>query len=430
MKKVLLVITFILPELAFGQKIDKLITERDVSRLIQTLSADAMLGRSATDPEGSERAAAFIEREFQSIGLQPQPGTASFRQSFTKERVSLREATVLVDGQPVSPESLLIVSDLDSLQLSGNVPVRVVDKDKNFFRFFGGFLQDTTQKIVLVDSVHAKLFQQAQGYFGRPRLLDGPAKPGATIFVLGRTSASQVEIRFRQDRTSLTLSNVVGTLPGQSKPDERVIFSGHYDHLGTLPAVAGDSIANGADDDASGVTAVISLARYFKKLKANERTLVFVAFTAEEIGGYGSQYFSRQLDPAKVIAMFNIEMIGKESKFGKNNAFITGYEKSDFGKILEKNLTGTAFKFYPDPYPDQNLFYRSDNATLARLGVPAHTISTDQIDIDKFYHTVDDELSTLDVANITATIRAIALSARSIVAGQDTPTRVDTKQLR
>jgi Zn-dependent M28 family amino/carboxypeptidase len=175
---------------------------------------------------------------------------------------------------------------------------------------------------------------------------------------------------------------------------------------------------------------VIALAQYFKKLKNNERTLLFVAFTAEEIGGYGSQYFSRQLDPAKVSAMFNIEMIGKESKFGKNAAFITGYEKTDFGKILQKNLEGTGFTFHPDPYTEQNLFYRSDNATLARQGVPAHTISTDQIDVDPYYHTVDDEYETLNVDNIVSTIRAIALSARSIVAGKDTPSRVDTSELK
>jgi Zn-dependent M28 family amino/carboxypeptidase len=194
--------------------------------------------------------------------------------------------------------------------------------------------------------------------------------------------------------------------------------------LGIVKPTEGDSIANGADDDASGTTAVISLAKYFKKLNNNERTLIFVAFTAEEIGGFGSKYFSEQLNPDQVVAMFNIEMIGKESKFGKNNAFVTGYERSDFGEILQKNLEGTDFKFYPDPYPQQNLFYRSDNATLAALGVPAHTISTDQIDTDKLYHTVNDEVESLDVKNITATIKAIALSSRSIVGGKDAPKRI------
>jgi Zn-dependent M28 family amino/carboxypeptidase len=220
------------------------------------------------------------------------------------------------------------------------------------------------------------------------------------------------------------LFNIAGMIPGKSKPNEYVIFSGHYDHLGILPPVKGDSIANGADDDASGTTAVITLAKYFKKLDNNERSIIFVAFCAEEIGEFGSQYFATQVEPDKVMAMFNIEMIGKASKWGQNAALITGYERSDFGKILQKNLEGTAFKFYPDPYTQQNLFYRSDNASLARVGVPAHTISTDQIDIDPYYHTVTDELSTLDVSNITSTIRAIALSSRTIVSGADTPTRV------
>jgi Zn-dependent M28 family amino/carboxypeptidase len=122
--------------------------------------------------------------------------------------------------------------------------------------------------------------------------------------------------------------------------------------------------------------------------------------------------------------MFNIEMIGKPSKFGKNSAFITGFEKSDFGEILQRNLASTSYTFHPDPYPEQNLFYRSDNATLARLGVPAHTISTDQIDSDKLYHTVNDEFDSMDIQNVTSTIRAIALSAKGIVSGKDTPTRI------
>jgi Zn-dependent M28 family amino/carboxypeptidase len=236
------------------------------------------------------------------------------------------------------------------------------------------------------------------------------------------------ESGFRQsfDIQGKPLFNVAGMIRGKSKIKELVVFSGHYDHLGVIKAKEGeqDSIANGADDDASGVTAMIALARYYKKLNNNERTLIFVAFTAEEIGGFGSRYFSKKLNPDDVVAMFNIEMIGKESKFGKNTAFITGYEKSDFGKILQKNLSGTPFTFHPDPYLKQNLFYRSDNATLAALGVPAHTISTDQIDTDQFYHTAKDEYSTLDVENILATIKAVALSASSIVKGTDTPVRI------
>jgi Zn-dependent M28 family amino/carboxypeptidase len=128
--------------------------------------------------------------------------------------------------------------------------------------------------------------------------------------------------------------------------------------------------------------------------------------------------------------MFNIEMIGTESKWGKNSAYITGYEKTDMGKILQENLTGTGFTFYPDPYTDQNLFYRSDNATLARLGVPAHTISTSKMDSEPNYHKVSDEIGTLDMENMAMIIKAIALSSKGIVSGKDTPSRVDVSGLK
>jgi len=187
---------------------------------------------------------------------------------------------------------------------------------------------------------------------------------------------------------------------------------------------------NGANDDAAGTTAVIMLAKYFKALGNNERTIVFAAFTAEEVGGFGSQHFSKQFDPAKVMAMFNIEMIGTDSKWGKNSAYITGYEKTDMGTILQKNLEGTGFTFYPDPYTDQQLFYRSDNATLARLGVPAHTISTSKMDNEPNYHKVSDHVETLDMANMAMIIKSIALSSISIIAGKDTPSRVNTADLR
>ena len=220
------------------------------------------------------------------------------------------------------------------------------------------------------------------------------------------------------------LSNVVAVLPGKSRKDEYVIFSAHYDHVGVGTPVNGDSIYNGANDDAAGVTAVLMLARHFALVNNNERTILFVAFTAEELGGYGSRYFSGQLDPAKIVAMFNIEMIGTESKWGKNSAFITGFDKTNMGRILQRNLQGTGFSFYPDPYPQHQLFYRSDNATLAKLGVPAHSISTAKMENELHYHQPSDEVKTLNLENMAAIIRAIALSSTSIVNGKDTPSRV------
>ena len=250
------------------------------------------------------------------------------------------------------------------------------------------------------------------------------------IFVLHNDEPANWEVEAQHNITELPMANIVGILPGKSKKDEYVIFSAHYDHVGIGKPVDGDSIYNGANDDAAGVTAVIMLANYYKSLGNNERTLVFVTFTAEESGGFGSRYFSTKLDPAKVAAMFNIEMIGTESKWGKNSAFITGYDKSDMGKILEKNLVGTGFTFHPDPYPDQQLFYRSDNATLARLGVPAHTVSTAKMEDEPHYHKPSDEVETLDLDNMTFIIKSIGLSARTIVSGVDSPTRVNVNDLR
>ncbi len=251
---------------------------------------------------------------------------------------------------------------------------------------------------------------------------------GNRIFLLTSTDPRQYSIQVRQKIKRQDLRNIVGMIPGKSKPDEFVIFSAHYDHLGTgKPNASGDSVFNGANDDASGTTAVITLAKYFSQLNNNERSIIFAAFTAEEIGEFGSAYFSRQLDPDKVVAMLNIEMIGTESKWGKNSAYISGYDKSDMGAILQRNLTNTLFKFYQDPYPEQMLFLRSDNATLAKLGVPAHTISTSKMDSEKYYHTLGDEVNTLDLGNMTEIIRAIGISATSIIADRSTPTRVITE---
>jgi Zn-dependent M28 family amino/carboxypeptidase len=253
----------------------------------------------------------------------------------------------------------------------------------------------------------------------------------SVVFVLTDKDPSKYSFEATQEITEQKLMNVVGMLPGKSKKDEYVIFSGHYDHIGVgKPDNTGDSIYNGANDDAAGTTAVIMLAKYFKALANNERTIVFAAFTAEEVGGFGSKYFSKQFDPEKVMAMFNIEMIGTESKWGKNSAYVTGYEKTDMGAIMQKNLEGTGFTFYPDPYPAQGLFTRSDNATLALLGVPAHTISTSKMDSEPNYHKQSDQIETLDMDNMAMIIKSIALASRSIVAGKDSPTRVNVAELR
>ncbi|WP_271406556.1 M20/M25/M40 family metallo-hydrolase [Tenacibaculum soleae] len=226
----------------------------------------------------------------------------------------------------------------------------------------------------------------------------------------------------------IKMFNVIGILEGKSKKDEYVVVSAHYDHLGTKKEGSGDLIFNGANDDASGVTGVLALAKYFKNKGQNERTIVFVAFTAEEMGLVGSTHFGKGIDASKFIAGINLEMIGKTPSFGPNTAWLTGFERSDFGKIIQKNLVGTGYQLFPDPYKKFNLFFRSDNASLARLGVPSHTFSTTPIDVDKDYHKVSDEAETLNMTVITETIKAVAKGTESIINGKDTPSRVTLKK--
>ena len=262
------------------------------------------------------------------------------------------------------------------------------------------------------------------------RALFTPGIEKASVFIegefkrIGLTYYKELQ-SYRQDFLieGKKANNVIAIIPGKSKPNEYVIFSGHYDHLG-MKESGDDKVFNGANDDASGITAVITLAEFFKKKNDNARTLIFVAFTGEETGGYGSAFFSNSINADEVVAMFNIEMIGTDSKWGKNSAYITGFERSDFGTILQKNLVGSGFNFYQDPYPQEQLFYRSDNARLAALGVPAHTISTSKMDVEPNYHKLSDEISTLDMDNMTEIIKSIAISSQTIISGKDTPSRV------
>ncbi|MDO3641864.1 MAG: M20/M25/M40 family metallo-hydrolase [Mucilaginibacter sp.] len=411
---------------SFGQDVNKLIKQDQVEKVIKTLSADDMQGRATFTP-GIEKAAKYIESQYKEAGLVPLKGNKDFRQNFTMMRNTSLKALASINGKVISQDSVLAMSNAASFNWSNNSDVQVVklDAGKNFRTEYMSYIKNGKKMLILVDPQFTNMFKAIKGRVAHGMTSFKKAEEQELVFVLGHfDDVKSFEVSYTGKSEELPLFNIAGMIPGKSKPDEYVVFSGHYDHLGIIKPVKGDSIANGADDDASGTTAVITLAKYYKKLNNNARTLIFVAFTAEEIGEFGSQYFATTVDPDKVVAMFNIEMIGKASKFGENSAFITGFERSDFGTILQKNLEGTAFKFYPDPYPQQNLFYRSDNASLAAVGVPAHTISTDQIDIDKLYHTVGDEFSSLDVANITSTIRAIALSSRTIVSGQDTPKRV------
>jgi hypothetical protein len=411
---------------SFAQNINKLITANEALRLENFLAADSLKGRKVGTPQ-IDIAADFINYEFKKAGLKHFNNLNNFKQNFNYLNAKQILATATVNGNVLKPEMVTNIStdSIISINEKANFKQSFITKSETFFLAVSDLLENKTNQIIFVDTFFKKDFYKIKRFQKA-----GFKKDYTAVFVLFSGTPSNFLIDIKNKITNINYTNVVGMLPGKSKKEEYVIFSCHYDHIGVgKPNTQGDSIYNGANDDAAGTAAVILLANYFAKQKNNERSIIFTAFTAEEVGGYGSNYFSNNINADKIVAMFNIEMIGTESKWGKNSAFITGFEKSDFGKILQKNLLGSNFKFEPDPYLEQNLFYRSDNATLAALGVPAHTISTSKMDNEKNYHKQTDEVGTLDLNNMTEIIKAIAISSKTIIKGTDTPTRIEKIKL-
>ncbi|HMZ99294.1 MAG TPA: M20/M25/M40 family metallo-hydrolase [Ferruginibacter sp.] len=413
---------------SFAQKIDKIINPTEVERIERILSADDMQGRKTFTP-GIDKAADFIAAEFAKSKLRYFGNLKSYFQEFAMTKSKPVEVSGSIDNEPLTTDNIAANTTAKEISINSlkDYEVVIIRATDTFNRKVFPLFELEKNLLVLVDTAHRNRFKSIQRFAGNAKFPSGVSQ----VFVLtGNLNPTAFNLHIRNEQTAQYLKNVIGVIPGKSRKDEVVVFSGHYDHLGIgKPDKNQDSIFNGANDDAAGTTAVMMLARYFGEMKNNERTLIFVAFTAEEIGGFGSRYFSKQMNPDKVVAMFNIEMIGTESKWGTNSAYITGYEKSDMGKILQANLEGSKFHFEPDPYPKQNLFYRSDNATLAELGVPAHTISTSKMEEapnnEPNYHKQSDEIGTLDMNNMAEIIKAIALSSKTIISGKDTPSRVE-----
>ncbi len=211
--------------------------------------------------------------------------------------------------------------------------------------------------------------------------------------------------------------NVVGILRGSNPHlrEQYVLVDAHYDHLGIGRPVNGDSIYNGADDDASGVVAVLEIAHALARGPRPARTVVFAATTGEEVGLLGTHWFIQH--PAipldQMAANLEIEMIGRPDSLagGPGRAWLTGYERSTMGEMLAAN----GIPIVPDPRPQQNFFRRSDNIAFAQMGIPAHTLSTFNLHAD--YHRPGDEVSKTDAAHMAAVINAAARAVRLLANG-------------
>ena len=215
----------------------------------------------------------------------------------------------------------------------------------------------------------------------------------------------------------VTGANVIGILPGTDSVlrNEIVVVGAHYDHLGFGRPVDGDSIFNGADDDGSGTVATIMIFRALGAIAPPRRTIIFIASTGEEQGVRGTRYYiehpTRPLE--QTVADMEIEMIGRPDSLagGRGRAWLTGFERSTMGE----SFAAAGLPIGPDKRPGQSFFARSDNIAFARMGLPAHTLSSFNLHGD--YHQVTDEVGAVDFEHMAAVIDAATKAVELLANG-------------
>jgi hypothetical protein len=405
------------------------------------LASDAMRGRgSATADELV--AATYVASQFERFGLKPGAPDGTFIQ-----RVELVQP--LMEGKPTltaqnSGISLeqgrdFLLSRTDGQGLSGPL-LKITAANQGTARFQPGSVvllasdlgeesRAVARRAVMAGAkallrVDPRLtpekMQAVSGEGGsiHPHLTGSTGGVmGAGFTVVSLTSNAGDQLARLPDGTTISLQlqtkdtprysyNAVGVLPGKnSSPDAQVLLlSAHLDHLGIGTPVNGDSIYNGADDDASGTTAVIELAHALASGQALQRTVYFVCYGSEELGGLGSTYF-REHPPIPlehIAANLEFEMIGdQDPKMPKGKMLLTGWDRSNLGPTLVQHgaLLGD------DPYPEQHFFERSDNYPLALKGVVAHTAGG--WGTPPTYHKPDDDLAHLDFSFMTEAIQSL-----------------------
>ena len=235
----------------------------------------------------------------------------------------------------------------------------------------------------------------------------------AAVFIENVFSKNHIKPFFETYRDTFKIKditgyNVVGYIEGNDPElkNEFVILGAHYDHIGTAKEVDGDSIANGANDDASGTVAVLEWAKYFSRSKNNKRSILFTLYAAEEMGLKGSGHLAERLksENLNVYTMINFEMIGVPRAENETMAYLTGYKESNMAEKLNEYAGFEMIGFLPKA-KEFNLFKRSDNYPFYEsFKIPAQAISTFDFTNFDYYHHVDDEADKMDFKHMTTFI--------------------------
>jgi hypothetical protein len=234
------------------------------------------------------------------------------------------------------------------------------------------------------------------------------------------------ELKSRTGTKPWHTRNVIGTIPGRDSKmkDQVILLTAHMDHIGVQKPVNGDSIYNGADDDASGCVAVLELARALVE-KEPKRTIVIAFFGSEETGGQGNQFFLEHPPvPLKnIVANLEFEMIGRpDSAVKPDELWLTGFDRSNLGPELAKH----GANLVADPHPTEEFFQRSDSYALAKHGIVAHTVSS--FGLHKDYHQPSDDLAHVDFQHMEHAIASMIKPVEWLANSEFKPEWVEGKK--
>jgi hypothetical protein len=405
------------------------ITEASIRGHMEFLASDAMNGRgSGTADEW--RTAEYIGSHLRRWGLEPMGDNGTYVQKVATGRSMSAAPPLLIAGTTTLTHGReMLVQNINKGAVKGPlfrytfgtpvpdgafvfVPDGVTPDNAALARAAGMLTLETPQLRTAWAATGARPAPAAvAGGGGR-----GGGAPAPPIVRIVLDKASHAAMSGLVDGTMIDFQvvvqpgftwNAAGSLVGTDpvQKDEVILLGAHLDHVGNRPGAPGaDTIYNGADDDASGVTAVLELAEALSKAPRGKRTIVFGFFGSEESGGAGANHFvTKPVIPLeKIKAMLQFEMLGRADPLvPAKTLWLTGYERSNLGVELAKQ----GARLVQDPRPDQSFFTRSDNIRFAREGVISHTVSSFNLHTD--YHQASDEVKMIDFAHMTMAIQSM-----------------------
>ncbi|MBB3697605.1 M20/M25/M40 family metallo-hydrolase [Flammeovirga yaeyamensis] len=402
--------------------------------IVDTLASNQLRGRLAGS-EGERLTTEYIKNEFEKLGLVPAGEDGTYFQNIKKFAVEGISESLLINKEAVKSNQFFIDTDVEEWASKKKKEFSVVTlkESENFNDKRKELMKSNQPTFVWVQGdMNLIAMKKLKNKLSNKEYLEEIDGARKIVWVedipASREKFKKLSFTFQQKIHNIVMRNVMARLEGSGpRAKETIMIGAHHDHIGILEPIQNDSIANGADDNASGVSAVLQLAEYFAKRRMKyPRSILFVTFTAEEMGLVGSEYMASQMSDEElknIKAMINFEMIGKPSVNGKRKAYMTGYDQSTLGKQLAQTVLKDRinFKIFADPYEDMDLYFISDNASFVKRGVIAHTISSTDIDFDSYYHTVNDEAETLNYQNIVDVIKGMAVGIEPLVRGRFTP---------